>query len=202
MKLNNKYYLLRHGEAMSNVKNIVSSWPEKFKNPLTPHGRKQIKASAEKLKNKGIDFIFASDLLRTKQTVEILAKTLNLGSEFDKSSTTFKKLKVVLDKRLREIDFGELNSRPAEELLYLSFEKDRLKHSLKKGETYESVLKRVYSFLMDVDKKHTGKNIVIVSHQCPLWILENKVNGLSLVAGLKKNPEEKRIGRGEIRELN
>ena len=28
MKLNNKYYLLRHGEAKSNVKNVVSCWPE------------------------------------------------------------------------------------------------------------------------------------------------------------------------------
>ena len=105
MKLKNKYYVLRHGEAVSNVKSINSSWPEKFRNPITRKGREQVKKSLKKLKNKNIDIIFYSDLLRTKQTAEVAAKTLN-SYKFDKSSTTFKDLKVVLDKRLREIGFG------------------------------------------------------------------------------------------------
>ena len=202
MKLNNKYYLLRHGEALSNVRQVVSSWPEKFHNPLTVKGKKQIRESVIKLQRKRIDMIFSSDLLRTRQTAQIVVRILNSGSKFDKSSTTFNMLKVVLDKRLREVGFGQLNARPAEELLYLGFEKERLGRSLKGSESYQDVLKRAYGFLGDIDKKYKGKHIVIISHQCPLWILENKVKGFSLAAGLKKNPEEKRIGKGEIRELN
>lgn len=188
MELNNKYYILRHGEAMSNVKNIVSSWPEKLINPLTAKGRRQIKEAAQRLKGKHIDSIFASDLLRAKQTAEIVGQKLKIKPKFDK--------------KLREVGFGDLNSRPAEELLYLSFEKERLKHSFQKSETYENVLKRVNSFLKNIEKKYKDKNILIISHQCPLWILENKVKGFSLAQGLKKNPDEKRIGRGELRELN
>lgn len=188
MKLNNKYYILRHGEALSNVKNIVSSWPEKFRNPLTANGARQIKESANKIKNKNINLIFSSDLLRTKQTAEIIGKKLKLTPKFDK--------------RLREVGFGSLNSRPAEELIYLSFEKERLTRSFKGSETYGSVLKRVYAFLKYLEKKYEGKNIFIISHQCPLWILENKVKGFSLAQGLKRNPDKKRIGRGELRELN
>ena len=105
MKLKNKYYLLRHGEAVSNVKSIVSSWPEKFKNPLTGAGRKIVRQVAKKLKDKNIDLIFASDLLRTRQTAEIVGKALKLDLTFDA--------------RLREISFGALNGRPSEELLYL-----------------------------------------------------------------------------------
>ena len=52
MKLNNKYYILRHGEALSNVKQVCSSWPEKFKNPLTKHGQEMVMAAAEMLKEK------------------------------------------------------------------------------------------------------------------------------------------------------
>ena len=52
MKLNNTYYILRHGEAVSNVKQVVSSWPEKFKNPLTQHGKEMVMAAAEMLKEK------------------------------------------------------------------------------------------------------------------------------------------------------
>ena len=188
MKLNNKYYILRHGEAISNVKSIVSSWPEKFKNPLTFKGRKQVKEVTKKIKNKHINLVFSSDLLRTKQTAEIVSQKLKIKPKFDK--------------RLREIGFGYLNGRSAEELLYLNLEKERIDHSFQKSETYESVLKRVYNFLRDVEKKYKGKNILIISHQCPLWILENRVNGFSLAASLKKDPDKKRIGRGELRELN
>ena len=194
MQLNNKYYILRHGEAISNVKGIVSSWPEKFNNHLTLYGKEQIKKSAEKLKNltvkadKKLDLIFSSDLLRAKQTAEIVSQRLKLKPKFDK--------------RLREVGFGDLNGRPAEELLYLRFEEKRINHSFQKGESYESVLKRVFNFFKNTEKKYKGKSILIISHQCPLWILENRVNGFSLVEGLKKNPENKKIGRGEIRELN
>ncbi|MBI3631270.1 MAG: histidine phosphatase family protein [Candidatus Staskawiczbacteria bacterium] len=194
MKLNNKYYILRHGEAISNIKGIVSSWPEKFNNHLTLRGKEQIKKSAGKLKsltakaNKKLDLIFSSDLLRAKQTAEIVSQRLKLKPKFDK--------------RLREIGFGDLNGRPAEELLYFRFEEKRINHSFQKGETYESVLKRVFNFFKNTEKKYKGKNILIISHQCPLWILENRINGFSLVEGLKKDPENKKIGRGELRELN
>ncbi len=188
MKLNNKYYILRHGEALSNVKNIVSSWPEKFKNPLTEKGKEEIIMVAKKLKGKNMDLIFSSDLLRTKQTAEIISNALKVKPKFDK--------------KLREVGLGDLNGKPAEELLYLSFEEKRLKHSFQKRETYESVLKRVSAFLKEIDKKYKVKNILIISHQCPLWLLEDKVKGFSLKEGLIKNPEEKRIGKGELRELN
>jgi len=73
---------------------------------------------------------------------------------------------------------------------------------VQKSETYEAVLKRVYGFLKAIDKQYKGKTILLVSHQCPLWILENKVNGFSLAEGLKKTPKEKRIDKGELRKLN
>ena len=76
MKLKNKYYIMRHGQALSNVRALCSSWPEKFHNPLTKIGREAVKASAEKLKKSGrcVDLIFASPLLRAKQTALIVGK--------------------------------------------------------------------------------------------------------------------------------
>ena len=92
--------------------------------------------------------VFSSDLLRTKQTAEIVSQKLKIKPKFDK--------------RLREIGFGYLNGRSAEELLYLNLEKERIDHSFQKSETYVSVLKRVYNFLRDVEKKYKGKNILII----------------------------------------
>ena len=101
MKLKNHYYIMRHGQAKSNVKSIVSSWPEKFNNPLTKKGVSEIKKAAGKLKGKNINFIFASPLLRTRETAEIVGKVIGV--------------KPKIDKRLREIDFGTFNYKPVEE---------------------------------------------------------------------------------------
>lgn len=196
MKLRNKYYILRHGEAVSNVRGVCSSWPEKFKNPLTRHGKEMILASAEILKENhakhgnAIDLIFASPLLRTKQTAQIVGKELGVAVRFDK--------------RLREIGFGILNSKSIEQLDgYFKNEKERLKRKMPRGENYQDVLKRVYGFLRDTDKKYKGKNILIVSHECPLWILESKFKGMNLAKALDEIPKEgERIHRGEIKVLN
>ncbi len=222
MKLQNKYYILRHGEAVSNVREVCSSWPERFKNPLTRHGKEMILVSAEMLKDlpparaggaqagnhakhgKSINMIFASPLLRTKQTSQIVARVLNSELEFDKSSTIFNGVKVVLDKRLREVGFGILNSKPINQLnAYFKNEKERVKKKMARGESYQDVLKRVYGFLRDTDKKYRGKSILIVSHECPLWILESKFKGIGLAKALDEMPREgERIHWGEIRVLN
>ena len=196
MKLRNKYYILRHGEAVSNVREVCSSWPEKFKNPLTQHGKEMILASAEILKanhaqhGNAIDMIFTSPLLRTKQTAQIVAKELNVAVKFDK--------------RLREVSFGILNSKSIGQLNgYFKSEKERVKKKMPRGESYQEVVKRVYSFVKDADKKYKGKNILIVSHEGPLWMLESKIKGMTLARALDAIPKEgERIHRGEIRVLN
>ncbi len=180
---------MRHGQAISNVKNIVSCWPEKFKNPLTKFGRETIKESAEKLKDKNISLIFTSPLLRTRQTAEIVGKEL--------------KIKPKVDKRLREVGFGIFNGGSAEKM-WKSFkgEEERIKKGPPKGESYIQILERMMSFLKDVDKKYESRNILIVSHEGPLFLLQGKIMGLSLKETIKEFPLEKRIHKGEIRELN
>src|SRR5947207_3255670 len=95
MKLNNTYYLVRHGQALSNVKNVISSWPETFENPLTEIGVEQAKEAASFLKDKNVDLIFSSDVLRVKQTAEIISKAIGVD--------------IIFDERLREYNVGVLN---------------------------------------------------------------------------------------------
>ena len=192
MKLNNKYYILRHGQAMSNVKDICSSYPEKFRNPLTVYGKEQIKIAAEKLKNKNIDLIFASPMLRTKQTAEIVSKNL--------------KLKVKTDKRLRELGFGIFNGKPVSDFVnHFGSHKTRIKNKPPKGENYMDVSNRVYDLFKDINSKYKNKNILIVSHQAPLLLLRAKILGYSLsgaIIKIAKIFEEKKITKGELIDLN
>lgn len=184
MILKNTYYLLRHGHALSNVDRFYSSWPEKIDNPLTPQGVKMVQKAAEELKPKEIKYIFSSDLLRAKQTAEIVAKALSL--------------EVNLDIRLRELDFGIFNGKPAEYFNnYFKEESERLKKAAPEGETYEQVAQRVASFIKDVDGHHEG-NILIVSHECPLWILKAVVNQVSLKGFLIDKSYREKIPNGVI----
>jgi len=179
---------MRHGQAISNVKRLCSCWPEEFNNPLTTIGKKAIKASAETFKNKNISLIFYSPLKRTKMSAEIVGKVL--------------KIKPKPDKRLREIGFGIFNNRPLESM-WKSFrvEAERIDKGADGGETYRQIQGRMVNFLRETDEKYKGRNILIISHEGPLGLLEAKVKDLSLLEATQI-PLEKRIHKGEIRELN
>lgn len=178
---------MRHGQAISNVKDIVSCWPEKFKNPITKLGKKMAKESAEKLKGKGIDLIFASPLLRTKMTSEIVGRVLNIKPKFDM--------------RLREQSAGVFNGRPFAELQEFFGEKGlrRFKILPPKGETYIDIKKRMGGFLKAIDKKHKNKTILIVSHELPLIFLDCAVKG---VANKDFYLKREKINTAEARKLN
>lgn len=171
--MNNHYFLLRHGEALSNQRLIISCWPEKFYNPLTKKGEKQTKKASQKLKKENIDLIFSSDLNRTRQAAEIVSKELNLPIYFDK--------------RLREINSGIFKGRPIIEYEKI-FSKEEEKFSKRppKGESWNDVRKRMLDFLKELEKKHKNKNILIISHGDPLWLLEGKLRGFNQKDFLEK----------------
>lgn len=164
--MRNKYFLLRHGEAVINKKDILSSWPEKNPSPLTKRGKKQIEILAKKLKKKKIDLIFSSDLLRSRQTAEIIDEELGLKTRYDK--------------RLRENNFGIFNGKTAAE--FREFFVDPAKRfwlSPPKGENYTEIRKRMWNFLKEIDKKYKNKIILIISHGDPIWLLIGKIKGLT-----------------------
>ncbi len=81
-------------------------------------------------------------------------------------------------------------------------EEDRIRQRSPKGETYAEILERMMSFLRDIDRKYKDKNILVISHEGPLFLLQGKVMGFSIKETIKKFPLDKRIHKGEIRELN
>lgn len=189
MQLRNKFYIMRHGEALSNVKRLCSCWPEEFNNPLTTIGKKAVKASVETLKGKNISLIFNSPLKRAKMSAEIAGKIL--------------KLKNKPDKRLREIQFGKYNNQHLE-AMWSAFktEEERINKGADGGESYNEILNRMVDFLREIDDTYKGRSILIVSHEGPLFLLQGKIMGLSVKETIEQFPTEKRIHKAEVRELN
>jgi len=176
----NTYYLLRHGHSIRQVKKIAMCWPEKIHCPLTKKGVEATKLAARKLKGKKIDLIFSSDLLRTKQTAEILTKETGA--------------KIIFDKRLREYNVGIFNGKDPK-LAWEHLEKsgNLVSAKLPKGESIIDLRKRVVNFLKEINNKYQDKNILIVSHEFPLTFIEWSLKGWPVEKILKRRRERKKI---------
>ncbi len=154
-KLNN-YIFLRHGEAENNRLKITSSYPEKKKYHLTIKGAEEIEKIIPWFKKKKVDLIFSSDILRAKETAQIIAGALGQ--------------KITYDKRLREHNFGAYNGRTHKEWhsLFGGNKTDQYTTKPLGGENLKDVQKRMTDFLKEADKKYEDKTILIVSHANPI----------------------------------
>ena len=177
----NNYYLFRHGHSQRQITNLASCWPEKKPFPLTEKGEKEILKSAKKLKNKKIDLIFSSDLLRTRQTAEIISRETGA--------------RIIFDKKLREVDVGIFNGQhPKLAWDYILSKQNPYAVKVPKGESLTDIQTRVYGFFKKIDKKYQGKNIIIVSHELPLTVLGKTLEGQSI----EKIIEWRRKNRGKL----
>jgi probable phosphoglycerate mutase len=91
--------LARHGETDWNRER---RWQGRADRPLNDTGRTQARQLAEVLASREIDAVYASDLLRARETAEIVADRLGLP--------------VGLDPGLREVDVGDWAGRLASEI--------------------------------------------------------------------------------------
>jgi len=191
----NKYFLIRHGEAESNVQEYFSSYPEKVKNEMTEKGKKQVEKNIKKLPD--IDLIISSDILRAKQTAEMIAKE--------------KDVEIIYDKRLREIDFGDLNGEKKGVFDAYFDPENKLsgkeKHGKKylapypNGENGRDVKKRIAGFMREIDKKYNNKKIVIISHGGPLFRFGSLNRGYTPEEDAVLRRGEANIKVGEMKEF-
>ncbi|HMP85453.1 MAG TPA: class I tRNA ligase family protein [Candidatus Paceibacterota bacterium] len=192
-KSTNNYFVMRHGEAEHNLTYIWNCDNSKLAY-LTEKGKEQVKKIADELKNKKIDFIYYSPLVRTKETAEIIAEKIGLAKE-----------NLILDKRIREMNAGIFNGKSGE-LYHKFYEENKLDYFVDRpegGENLVDVKKRVGEFLYEIDKKHQNKNILIVSHYSPIHMLIAVAFGLNnKKADELENEKDGFIKTGELKELN
>lgn len=154
---------LRHAEAQINVDGYFSSAIPGT--PLTERGREQASAAAAGLVRQEIAAVYASPILRARQTGEIVSATLGVP--------------LTLLDDLREVGMGVREDTPGtntEFFNHASFQawlhRTDVDASFEGGETGRQVMARMRSALEEVAARHRGETAVVVSH------------GGSLVAGL------------------
>ncbi len=205
----NRYWVMRHGEAESNIFDIIDSGQRKYLK-LTPRGRKEAersaKAFAAALKKRGeaIDVLIHSDIERTSETADIAAKELGLAPA-----------QCSADARIEEIHLGPSLSGLRDEAYARFFPTyaSRFEKRPEGGESVRDVRARVWKFLQECEEKYEGKRILIVSHEYPIWAFFQAAEGWTEKRaieeieacerrGAKQRGAKGFIGFAEVRELS
>ena len=194
----NNYWVMRHGEAESNIFDIIDSGQRKYLH-LTPRGKDQVLASAEKFKkelaheHKKIDIILTSDVVRTKDTEHIVASVLTGEKE-------------LVDERLEEIHLGPTFTGYNDEKYAQIFPTyaSRFEKTPEGGESLRDLRARMWGFLKDCEEKYEGKNILLVTHEYPTWMLTHTAEAWDEKRALeeKEKNDGDFIDFAEIRKLN
>jgi probable phosphoglycerate mutase len=147
-------YLVRHGKTDWNSQKLLQGHTDIA---LNNEGKLAAVELSKKLKNLKFDLIFSSDLLRAKETAEIIA------NEHD--------IKVQTDESLRERRFGSFEGKPHDSIIevdeILAKLSDEERYVYKHEDEIESdkeVMDRFLVFLKHVSKLNLGKTVLMVTH--------------------------------------
>jgi len=162
--LNNRYFILRHGQSKANIKDIFCGDPEvgKVKYGLTKIGEQQVKDSVNSWLFKDAEtIIYSSPFKRTMETANI-AKSICKVTEFHISDK-------LVERKFSELE-GLQTSRYRE---VWGMDKTNNDNDYLGAETVNQVLDRTTSLIIDLEKTHNNKNILLVGHGDPLQILNH-----------------------------
>lgn len=159
-----KLYIVRHGETDWNKKRLIQG---KTDIPLNENGIYVAKLTAQGYEKENLQFtkVYSSPLQRALKTAEILAE-----------KTLSPEKKIILDDRLKEFDFGQLEGQtllqvdennPDGSVLYTCFYQPEIYEPVLGGESYYDMVDRAKDFIrteiMDKEWKADDK-VLLVCH--------------------------------------
>ncbi|HYN75856.1 MAG TPA: histidine phosphatase family protein [Candidatus Limnocylindria bacterium] len=150
-----------HARTLDNERGRGTGW---LPGELSAAGWENARELGLRRRDDGLSVVFCSDLARAVQTVEIAFA----GST----------IPVVLDRRLRECDYGSLNGAPVE--LVHSQRLDHVDVPFPAGQSYEDVVVGVQSLLAELVRDHDGERVVLVGHAATRFALDHLLAGRQL----------------------
>jgi broad specificity phosphatase PhoE len=148
-----RLYLIRHGQSNGNAEGRFGGHGS---TPLSALGREQAERTAKVLAKEGIDVIYSSDLLRSVQTAEVLAKLVDLPVH---QTTAFRERHVGV---LEGLTFNESKERFPND--YYALINRSVHHVITEGESYRHLLRRATTELKNILRNHQRERIAIFSH--------------------------------------
>ena len=174
----NMFILMRHGERedlvyeKDNPKEcgpvVISSKPT-VNIHLSERGKAGVGEVADELKKEGgVDLIYSSDFIHTRETAEIISEALG-------------GVPVVYDEHLRELNHGTFfeGRTVAEYYAFFASPEERFTKKPEGGETLHDARGRMMQALREIDATHEGKRVLVISHGDPLWMLEGTLKNMT-----------------------
>ncbi len=164
-----KIYLIRHGESLANLGLVSADFSMDNQNSLSQKGENQIRAIIPAFQNCNIVRIFSSPMKRAIDSAKILQSGLA------------NKPKIIIDNRLKEIDYGiYTDDRDNPEMQNIAKRQIAGDQEIRfgGGENMREILGRFLDFLVDTYKKNQNGEIVIFSHGRLISIVSKKIEEL------------------------
>ncbi len=172
-----KIYALRHG--LTKYNELGKTNGQTIEDPLSEKGLNQAEEMIKSLPLK-VDVIFTSDLLRARQTAEIINAHL--------------KAKVIETAALREIHLGsltglswqEINNKVGRDILG-EYKSQHYTFEPWGGESFEQMKDRVSGLLMEIKNNYSDKTVLIVTHGGVVRLLNHlfrNLTGQTVIANL------------------
>lgn len=152
---------MRHGESEHNILKIGNGDPKKPYH-LTAKGQKQVDQAAREFHQNNWDFdlIISSQMPRAYESAKIIAKTC--GG------------KIILDKRLNDIELGGLEGKSIQWAHKIT---EYHQKSVEGSETIQEVQDRVADFIKDLARHHESKKrVLVVTSEIIFWALRGVLN--------------------------
>lgn len=145
-----RVFLIRHGQALSNLDPVPDLPPEKL-DALTPLGATQARSAAHALRRAGIAAILSSPAGRARETSEVLRKELAVAV-------------VVVEPRLRPLELGRGEKGPLDwDERIADWEAGR-DPTPPGGESLADVGQRVLQVCRTSATTHPGRSVAAVAH--------------------------------------
>ena len=164
-----KIYLIRHGESLANLGLVSADFSMDNQNTLSKKGENQIQTIIPAFRNCNIVRIFSSPMKRAIDSAKILQSGL------------VNKPKIMIDNRLKEIDYGIFtDDRDNPEMQNIAKKQIAGDQEIRfgDGENIREILERFLDFLVDIYKKNQNSEIIIFSHGRLLSIVSKKIEEL------------------------
>ncbi len=161
-----KIYLIRHGESLANLGLVSADFSMDNQNSLSQKGENQIQAIIPAFLNCNIIRIFSSPMKRAVKSAEILKSGL------------VNKPKIMIDNRLKEIDYGIFtDDRDNPEMQNIAKKQIAGDQEIRfgGGENIREILERFLGFLVDTYKENQNDEIIVFSHSRLLSIVSKKI---------------------------
>jgi alpha-ribazole phosphatase/probable phosphoglycerate mutase len=161
-----KIYFAAHSTTKDNEAELSSGWNDV---ELSEKGVQQSKELGDTFKDIKLDLICCSDLKRAVDTVKIA-----FGDKYP----------IIIDKRLRELDYGDFSGKPSG--IVGRMKRERIKTPFPNGESYEHAVSRVQDFFNELVRGHHNSTVLVVGHRATQYGLDTLVNGKGIEECLNK----------------